>query len=65
MSAPGPTEWGAQVNGVGPWPGPWPEDPRYDPDLLRDGDSRNVVDAYRYWRRVSMSATIASRRQYR
>ena len=20
--------------GVGPWPGPWPEDPRYDPELL-------------------------------
>jgi tRNA G18 (ribose-2'-O)-methylase SpoU len=35
--------------GVGPWAGPWPEDPRYDPDLLRDGDRRNVVDRYRYW----------------
>jgi tRNA G18 (ribose-2'-O)-methylase SpoU len=37
--------------GVGPWPAgqPWPEDPRYDPDLLRDGDRRNVVDRYRYW----------------
>ncbi|ANW66599.1 TrmH family RNA methyltransferase [Mycolicibacterium murale] len=62
MSAPGPTEWGAQVNGVGPWPGPWPEDPRYDPDLLRDGDSRNVVDAYRYWRREAIVADIDTRR---
>ena len=35
--------------GVGPWPGPWPDDPRYDPELLRDGDRRNVVDRYRYW----------------
>jgi tRNA G18 (ribose-2'-O)-methylase SpoU len=35
--------------GVGPWPGPWPEDLRYDPDLLREGDRRNVVDRYRYW----------------
>jgi tRNA G18 (ribose-2'-O)-methylase SpoU len=35
--------------GVGPHPKPWPDDPRYDPDLLRHGDSRNVVDRYRYW----------------
>jgi tRNA G18 (ribose-2'-O)-methylase SpoU len=35
--------------GVGPHPLPWPEDPRYDVDLLRDGDRRNVVDRYRYW----------------
>ena len=42
----GATEWGETV-GVGPWPGPWPDDPRYDPELLREGDRRNVVDAYR------------------
>ena len=35
--------------GVGPWQGPWPDDPRYDPELLRDGDRRNVADRYRYW----------------
>ncbi len=35
--------------GVGPWEGPWPDDPRYDPELLREGDRRNVVDHYRYW----------------
>ena len=35
--------------GVGPWQGPWPEDPRYDPELLAAGDRRNVVDRYRYW----------------
>ena len=35
--------------GVGPHPKPWPDDPRYDPDLLAHGDSRNVVDRYRYW----------------
>jgi tRNA G18 (ribose-2'-O)-methylase SpoU len=35
--------------GVGPWPGPWPDDERYDPQLLREGDRRNVVDRYRYW----------------
>jgi tRNA G18 (ribose-2'-O)-methylase SpoU len=45
---PGPTEWGTAV-GVGPWTGPWPEDARYDPDLLAGGDRRNVADRYRYW----------------
>jgi tRNA G18 (ribose-2'-O)-methylase SpoU len=35
--------------GVGPWDGPWPEDPRYDPALLADGDRRNVADRFRYW----------------
>lgn len=44
-----PTEVGAEV-GVGPWVGEWPTDPRLDPDLLREGDRRNVVDKYRYWR---------------
>lgn len=36
-------------HGVGPWEGEWPVDPRLDPDLLRAGDRRNVVDRYRYW----------------
>jgi tRNA G18 (ribose-2'-O)-methylase SpoU len=40
--------------GVGPWPGPWPEDSRYDPELLAAGDRRNVVDRYRYWRREAI-----------
>ncbi len=57
----GPTEWGHTV-GVGPWVGPWPDDPRYDPELLRDGDHRNVVDAYRYWRRDAVVADIDGRR---
>jgi tRNA G18 (ribose-2'-O)-methylase SpoU len=35
--------------GVGPWVGPWPADDRYDPELLAEGDRRNVVDRYRYW----------------
>ncbi|WP_396641071.1 TrmH family RNA methyltransferase [Microbacterium sp.] len=45
--------------GVGPWPGgpdAWPDDPRFDPVLLAEGDRRNVVDQYRYW---SMDAIIA------
>lgn len=35
--------------GAGPHPLPWPDDPRLDPDLLANGDRRNVVDRYRYW----------------
>lgn len=58
---PGPTEWG-DGHGVGPWHGDPPDDPRYDPDLLRGGDTRNVVDAYRYWTRDAIVADIDERR---
>ncbi len=36
--------------GVGPHPKPWPDGAQYDPELLAQGDRRNVVDKYRYWR---------------
>lgn len=36
--------------GVPPFPRPWPDDPKLDPDLLAQGDARNVEDKYRYWR---------------
>lgn len=62
---PGPTEWG-EGPGVGPWSveraGDPPDDPRFDPDLLRDGDTRNVVDGYRYWTREAIVADIDGRR---
>lgn len=58
----GPTEWNEGRHGVGPWPGPWPDDDRYDPELLEHGDRRNVVDAYRYWRREAIVADIDTRR---
>jgi tRNA G18 (ribose-2'-O)-methylase SpoU len=48
--------------GVGPWDGPWPDDPRYDPDLLRDGDQRNVADRYRYWTVDAIVADLDTRR---
>ncbi|RMI14019.1 TrmH family RNA methyltransferase [Cellulomonas triticagri] len=51
--------------GVGPWPGgpdAWPDDPRYDPDLLAHGDRRNVVDAYRYWTVEAVVADLDTRR---
>ena len=47
------------THGVGPWPGgpdAWPRGERYDPELLANGDTRNVVDRYRYW---SMEAIVA------
>ncbi|HKV19471.1 MAG TPA: TrmH family RNA methyltransferase [Mycobacterium sp.] len=61
MSEAGPTEWG-ESTGVGPWDGDPPDDARYDPALLRDGDTRNVVDAYRYWTREAIVADIDGRR---
>lgn len=48
--------------GVGPWAGEWPDDPVYDPELLRDGDRRNVVDRYRYWRMDAIVADLDARR---
>ncbi|KHF44585.1 tRNA G18 (ribose-2'-O)-methylase SpoU [Saccharomonospora viridis] len=59
----GPTEWTYRNEvGVGPWEGPWPTDDRYDPELLEHGDRRNVVDAYRYWRREAIVADLDERR---
>ncbi|NKQ55876.1 RNA methyltransferase [Amycolatopsis sp. K13G38] len=59
----GPTEWtGREEVGVGPWTGEWPAEDRYDPELLANGDRRNVVDAYRYWRREAIVADVDTRR---
>lgn len=51
----------AQV-GVGPWDGEWPVGGQWDPELLREGDRRNVVDAYRYWRLDAIVADLDARR---
>ncbi|WP_426564772.1 TrmH family RNA methyltransferase [Angustibacter sp. McL0619] len=48
--------------GVGPWVGPWPDDERLDPQLLTEGDARNVVDRYRYWKVSAIVADLDSRR---
>jgi tRNA G18 (ribose-2'-O)-methylase SpoU len=48
--------------GVGPHPEPWPEGPHFDPDLLRHGDRRNVVDRYRYWTVDAIVADLDMRR---
>jgi tRNA G18 (ribose-2'-O)-methylase SpoU len=52
----------ADVPGVGPHPQPWPDDPHLDPELLAEGDRRNVVDRYRYWRRDAVVADLDRRR---
>jgi len=48
--------------GVGPHPRPWPEGDHYDSELLRDGDRRNVLDKYRYWRREAIVEDLDTRR---
>nr|WP_246820004.1 TrmH family RNA methyltransferase [Corynebacterium sp. HMSC05E07] len=39
-----------------------PEAEKYDPELLAEGDRRNVVDAYRYWTREAIREDIDTRR---
>jgi len=48
--------------GVGPHELPWPDDERLDPLLLAEGDRRNVVDRYRYWKREAIIADLDGRR---
>jgi tRNA G18 (ribose-2'-O)-methylase SpoU len=48
--------------GVGPWEGDWPTGEHWDPDLLRHGDRRNVVDHYRYWSLEAIVADLDTRR---
>jgi tRNA G18 (ribose-2'-O)-methylase SpoU len=49
-------------HGVGPHPRPWPDDARFDPELLAEGDRRNVVDRYRYWRVEAIVADLDRQR---
>jgi len=48
--------------GVGPWQGDWPEGDFYDQELLANGDTRNVVDKYRYWSMEAIVADLDSKR---
>jgi tRNA G18 (ribose-2'-O)-methylase SpoU len=61
IEPPAEDEGPAEV-GVGPWVGAWPDDPRLDPALLADGDRRNVVDRYRYWRLEAVVADLDTHR---
>lgn len=57
-----PMPHGPSEVGVGPWQGPWPVGDHWDPELLRDGDRRNVVDRYRYWSLEAIVADLDTRR---
>lgn len=48
--------------GVGPWVGDWPTESHYDPELLANGDTRNVLDHFRYWKMEAIIAELDSRR---
>ena len=72
-SAGGPSETAEQTTwGVGPWQGEWPadagtpEEPNpdslLDPELLLNGDTRNVLDQYRYWKMEAIIASLDQRR---
>lgn len=62
MSSAGSDDQAPRVIGVGPHPLPWPDDSRYDPELLAEGDRRNVIDRYRYWSRDAIIADLDQRR---
>ena len=50
------------VVGVGPHPKPWPTGEQYDLELLENGDRRNVLDHYRYWRVAAIVADLDKKR---
>jgi tRNA G18 (ribose-2'-O)-methylase SpoU len=50
------------THGVGPWQGEHPTDARYDPELLERGDTRNVIDEYRYWTMDAIVADLDAKR---
>ena len=50
------------VIGVGPHEKPWPSEKHFDPELLENGDRRNVLDHYRYWSVEAIVADLNTRR---
>ena len=50
------------VVGVGPHDKPWPTGDQYDPELLENGDRRNVLDHYRYWKVEAIVADLDTKR---
>lgn len=56
--APAPGADADTTVGVGPWAGEWPTGEHYDPALLAEGDRRNVVDRYRYWKLEAIVADL-------
>ena len=50
------------VVGVGPHEKPWPTGDHFDPELLENGDRRNVLDHYRYWKVEAIVADLNTKR---
>jgi tRNA G18 (ribose-2'-O)-methylase SpoU len=50
------------VVGVGPHEKPWPKGDQFDPELLLNGDRRNVLDKYRYWSVEAIVADLNTKR---
>jgi len=50
------------VVGVGPHDQPWPQGENFDPELLENGDRRNVLDHYRYWKVEAIVADLDTKR---
>ncbi|GAB2826123.1 RNA methyltransferase [Alpinimonas psychrophila] len=61
LPAPSPTHE-LSTSGVGPWIGALPTEPWYDAELLATGDTRNVIDRYRYWRMDAIVADLDTKR---
>ncbi|MEX0767943.1 MAG: TrmH family RNA methyltransferase [Microthrixaceae bacterium] len=52
----------AELVGVGPHDLPWPLGEHFDPELLENGDRRNVIDRYRYWKVQAIRDDLDGRR---
>ncbi len=50
------------VVGVGAHDQPWPQGDQFDPELLENGDRRNVLDHYRYWKVEAIVADLDTKR---
>jgi tRNA G18 (ribose-2'-O)-methylase SpoU len=50
------------TTGVGPWIGEWPVGDHWDHELLERGDTRNVIDRYRYWTMEAIVADLDAKR---
>ena len=48
--------------GVGPHPLPLPTGEHFDKELLLNGDRRNIVEQYRYWKTEAIKADLALNR---
>lgn len=50
------------IIGTPPHPHPWPTGDQFDPHLLKEGDQRNVLDYYRYWKVDAIKAHLNATR---